>query len=126
MQTVQYEAYRTGKLDNARLQKYARDKAASGVVVTLAWYKERGLKVVGRPRITPEVTTVDLRGNPKTAVLSDCLDSSPSDTVYKTTGKSAVNKGSKEPDRRPITAKAVVVGERWLISEYTIDRTRTC
>ncbi|MGW7082887.1 hypothetical protein ACWGH2_05225 [Streptomyces sp. NPDC054871] len=126
MQTVQYEAYRTGKLDNARLQKYARDKAASGVVVTLDWYKQRGLKVVGEPHTAPEVTAVNLRGKSKAAVLSDCLDTRTSDTVYKATGKSALKKGSKEPDRRPVTAKTVAVGERWLISEYTIDRTQTC
>ncbi|GGV70828.1 hypothetical protein GCM10010277_82200 [Streptomyces longisporoflavus] len=96
------------------------------MLVTLDWYKQRGLKVVGEPRTAPGINSVDLHGKPKTAVLSDCLDSSPSDTVYKSTGKSAVIKGSQEPDRRPVTAKAAAVGDRWLISEYEVDRTRTC
>ena len=59
-------------------------------------------------------------------MLADCLDTRQSDTVFKATGKSAIKKGSKEPRRKPLTVKAVVVGERWLISEYTIDRSRSC
>ncbi|MCZ7458223.1 hypothetical protein [Streptomyces sp. WMMC940] len=126
MNEVSYGAFRTGKLDNAELQKYARDKAATGVVVSLNWYQERGLKVVGEPLHAPKVTAIDLKGVPKAAVLSDCLDTTKSDTVYKSTGKSAIRKDSKEPRRKPVTAKAVTVGDRWLISEYEIDRSRSC
>lgn len=123
---VRAKAYSSGKVDNAQLQRYARDKAASGVVVAVAWYEERGLKVVGKPQLKPEVTAVTLKGKPKTAVLSDCLDTSKSDTVYKKTGKSAIKKDAKEPRRKPVAAKAVAVGDRWLISEYNIDRSRSC
>ncbi|MFI2373163.1 hypothetical protein [Streptomyces sp. NPDC018833] len=126
LSAVRSEAYSTGKVDNAKLQEYARDKAASGVVVAVAWYEKRGLKVVGKPQLAPEVTAVNLEAKPRTAVLSDCLDTSKSDTVYKTTGKSAIKKDSKEPRRKPVTAKAVTVGDRWLISEYEIDRSRSC
>jgi hypothetical protein len=35
-------------------------------------------------------------------------------------------KGSAEPRREPVTAKAVTVGDRWLISEYAIDRPPSC
>ncbi|MFH8490937.1 hypothetical protein [Streptomyces longisporoflavus] len=125
MHTVETGVYRTGKLDNARLQKYARDKAVNGVVGTLDWYKQRGLKVVGEPRTAPGVNPVYVHGKTKTAILSDCRDSSMWDTAYKSTGNAAVTKGSKEPDRRPVTAKAGAVRNRWLISEYEIDRTRT-
>ncbi|MEU6003526.1 hypothetical protein ABZ837_37685 [Streptomyces sp. NPDC047197] len=123
---MQYEASRTGKLNNAELQKYARDKAASGVVVTLAWYEQQGLEVDSEPRIAPRVNSVALHGKSKTAVLSGCLANRASDTVYETTGKSALYKGSEEPDRGPVTARAVSVGDRWLNGEYTIDRTRPC
>ncbi|MEU6680983.1 hypothetical protein [Streptomyces sp. NPDC046925] len=123
---VRARAYSSGKVDNAKLQQYARDKAASGVVVAVAWYEERGLKVVGKPQLKPEVTQVSLKGKTKTAVVADCLDTRKSDTVYKKTGKSAIKKDAKEPRRKPVTAKAVAVGERWLISEYAIDRSRLC
>ncbi|MBT2418012.1 hypothetical protein J7F01_08865 [Streptomyces sp. ISL-22] len=120
------ESYRTGKVDQAELQKYARDKAATGVVVATAWYDEHGLKVVGEPGLAPEVTAVNLKAEPKTAVLSDCLDSTDWNTVYKSSGKSANKKDAKESRRKPVTAKAVTVGDRWLISEYEIDRSRSC
>ncbi|MFJ3826008.1 hypothetical protein [Streptomyces nodosus] len=126
MVRVQYATYRTGKLDNAELQTYARDKAASGVVVALHWYEQNGLKVVGDPGTEPKVTAINLKGESKTAVVSDCLDTSKTDTVYKSTGKSALRPNSTESRRKPVTAKAVTVGDRWLISEYEIDRSRSC
>lgn len=74
----------------------------------------------------PKVTALDLVGDPKTAVVSDCEDTSGSDTVYTATGKSAIPQDSTEPRRKPVTAKAMLVGDQWLISDYEVDRSRTC
>ncbi|MCY0929326.1 hypothetical protein OTB20_24625 [Streptomyces sp. H27-H1] len=126
LDSVTSKAFETGELDNAELQKYARDKAAVGVSMALAWYKQRGLKVIGRSAHDPKVTALDLVGDPKTAVVSDCHDTTGSDTVYTATGKSAIRQDSTEPRRKPVTAKAMLVGNQWLISDYDVDRSRTC
>ncbi|MFG2296147.1 hypothetical protein [Streptomyces sp. NPDC048603] len=124
--TVTSAAFQTGQLNDAELRKYARDKAHGGAIVSLEWLRERKLKVVGQDSISPRVTAIDLAGDPKTATVSDCRDTSGTDTVYKSTGESALKPDSKEPRRKPVTAKAVAVDGRWLISDYEIDRTRTC
>ncbi|MEN8649739.1 hypothetical protein ABCR94_03545 [Streptomyces sp. 21So2-11] len=121
------EAQRSGKVDQPRVQKYARDKAATEVTTMVYFNEKNGVLMKGKPRSDKlQVTALGMKADPRTATLSVCDDASDFLPVFKKNGKSALPKGSDEPARRPRSVKAVEVDGTWLISEFMTDRSRTC
>lgn len=105
------------------LAKYAGDAALAQERANLLQLAHAGIVVKGAPVLSPKVTNVAL-GAARAVTITDCLDVSDWQPVYKATGKSAAAPG--QPTRVLATAVARPYGDGWLIQQLTTDRSRPC
>ncbi|MFJ8073891.1 hypothetical protein ACIQ7Q_08150 [Streptomyces sp. NPDC096176] len=127
MWDAQVKAYSTGSMENARLGDYTTGEAAKNVISAFTYYNGRGLTFKGKPKVTPKVTAIDVKSDPYTATISDCVDTTDYVLVKRTSGKPVAV--AEDDNRRPWTATATTAkagGTEWRISDYTIDKDRTC
>ncbi|MFE4599357.1 hypothetical protein ACFRKE_00700 [Kitasatospora indigofera] len=124
MWAEQVKAYSTGTLVGVDLEKYAGDKALAGIKVTAVWLQDHNQVMKGAPKLSPEVTSIDMASSPRRATLTDCVDSTDLVAVDKTTGVPA--KVADDNRRHPQASVARVFNGQWLIMESTIDREKTC
>lgn len=117
------QVYATGDLTNPDLPKYAADKALAAIKVTGAYYQDHGMSVKGEPALAPKVTGVSFAKTPYTAAITDCVDSTHYTEFYKATGKAAPRSASR---RHVVTASVDFNGTSWIVSDFTIERDRTC
>ncbi|WP_406451545.1 hypothetical protein OG782_16215 [Streptomyces sp. NBC_00876] len=126
MWDAQVEAYSSGSMAKARLGDYTTGDAASMIINLFTYYNEHGLAFKGGPVTNPKVSAVNVGSEVDTATISDCVDMT-GVVVRRATGKPIAV--AKEDTRRPWTAKATTAksgGTEWRISDYTIDKDRTC
>lgn len=121
MWAAQVKAYSSGTLKGAGLEEAAGDKALSKIKVTALYYQEHGSIMKGEPELSPKVTSITAG---KQAQITDCIDSTHYVQVNKKTGKPI---GLIDVNRRHVaTYTARTLAGRWLITDFDIDRDRTC
>jgi hypothetical protein len=106
------------------LAKFATDKALAAEQATLVLYRQQGIVGQGTPRLSPRVVAVATAGPQPSAAISDCLDLTAVDAVYRSTGKSAIAPGQSR--RHTATAKATMYDGRWMIRELVANRKQPC
>ncbi len=74
------------------LSEYAVDKAAADLASSVRLFDEQGMELRGKPVLSPTVTEVT-SGDPATASITDCVDSTNWTPVFIATGKSALPPG---------------------------------
>lgn len=105
------------------LATYAVDKAAADVASSLVLFTQQGIEIRGEPVLSPAVTAVT-SGNPATASIRDCVDSTNWTPVFADTGASALPPG--QPTRVIVESTASTYAGRWVIRTSTVFRDRTC
>ncbi|HWS57848.1 MAG TPA: hypothetical protein VN257_04855 [Actinotalea sp.] len=112
-----------GSPEPSELQQYAVDKALGGVRDVARAYQENGIVSRGEPVLAPEVTAVELEGEPS-AVITDCVDVTNWQPVFESTGESAAAPG--QLNRQVSETQAIFYDDRWVMRETTIYRDRSC
>ncbi|MFE9968244.1 hypothetical protein [Streptomyces sp. NPDC005525] len=121
MWAAQVKAYSSGTLKGVGLEGVAGGKALSKVRVTALYYQEHGSVMKGEPELSPKVTAIS-KGSQ--AEITDCIDSTHYVQVNKKTGKRV---GLLDENRRHVaTYEARTIAGTWLITDFDIDRDRTC
>lgn len=115
----------TANYEDPDLRKYLGDPLLTTVQSDLQQMSKGGLVRTGQLGSTPEVTAVNVSGQPKTVTIGDCLDTSDWHTINKVTGASVDAPG--QPTRRKITAEAELYDDgRWLIHESSTIAGAVC
>ncbi|MFE4513602.1 hypothetical protein ACFRMQ_05275 [Kitasatospora sp. NPDC056783] len=121
---AQAEAYGRTDSDGFSLEAYSSGRALSDTLVGLRQLHDAKLVMTGSPRNSAVVKAVDLKADPRTAVIEDCVDVSGWRRVDAATG------AAKEPDRRIdrylATASLRWFQARWLIYDFKREVDRTC
>jgi len=118
------QVYTSGSLTNPDLAKYATDKALSNIKVTGAYYQDHGMTVQGEPSLAPRATSVSFAKKPYAVNITDCVDSTHYLEVYRATGKAVHSPAGSR--RHVVTAVVGFNGTSWIVSDFTIERDRTC
>ena len=105
------------------LSEYAVDKAAADLASSVMLFDEQGMELRGEPVLSPTVTEVT-SGDPATASITDCVDSTDWTPVFTATGKSALPPG--QPMRVVVESTASTYDGRWVIRTSTAFRDRKC
>lgn len=105
-----------------QLAKYATDEALAAEQATIVLYRQQGIVGRGEPKLRPVVVALNLQ--PGSATITDCLDLTGVDAVYRSTGESAI--APKQSRRHRATATAVRRDGRWVIRELVADRKQPC
>ncbi len=121
---AQTDAFSRSDSDGSQLQVYSTGKALSEALANLHQLHEAKLVMIGSPRNSPVVKTIDIKADPPTAVLSDCLDVTGWHQTDATTHE------TKAPQqgltRYGATVSLRKSGARWLIVEFEREVDRTC
>ena len=117
---AQVAAEAVANAHSADLAKYAGDKALAQERANLLQLARAGIVVRGAPLLDPRVSSA----SPTVVTITDCVDTTHWQPVYKATGKSAA--APNQPTRVLATALARPYADRWLIQELTTDRSRPC
>ncbi|MFB7947911.1 hypothetical protein ACFC6L_23695 [Kitasatospora phosalacinea] len=121
---VQVDVLGRSDSDGLALRQYATGAAFTDTAISHTQLHDAGLVMVGRPRTSPVLKSLDLQANPPTATIDDCLDVSDWHQADATT------KEIKDPQQRlsrfPATAVLKKYGNRWLIADFTREVTKTC
>ncbi|GLW68136.1 hypothetical protein Kpho02_04350 [Kitasatospora phosalacinea] len=121
---VQVEVLGRSDSDGVELRQYATGTAFTDTAISLTQLHDARLVMVGRPRTSPVLKSLDLQANPPTATIDDCLD------VSDWHQADAATKEIKDPQQRlsrfPATAVLKKYGNRWLIADFTREVTKTC
>ena len=129
-------AYRGYWAERVKAQARAVQGCAGGVGRRTRWTRPRrtsrrrwrcsrqqGIEVRGEPVLSPTVTSVT-DGDPATASITDCVDSTDWTPVFAATGESALPPG--QPTRVVVESTASTYAGRWVIRTSTAFRDRTC
>ncbi|MER6399663.1 hypothetical protein ACFWA9_12350 [Kitasatospora sp. NPDC059973] len=110
--------------DGSQLETYSSGKALADALVNLRQLHDAKLVMIGAPRNSPVVKSVDLKADPQAAVIEDCLD------VTDWHQADATTRAVKDPPRRLTRYIATVslrqFQTRWLIYEFKREVDRTC
>ncbi|MBV6697895.1 hypothetical protein [Kitasatospora aureofaciens] len=121
---AQTQAFGDKDSDGIGLETYSSGKALSDTLVGLRQLHDAKLVMTGAPRNSAVVTAVDLKADPRTAVIEDCLDVSDWHRV------DAATKAAREPvgrvNRYVATASLRWFQARWLIYDFKREADRTC
>ncbi|MET9611613.1 hypothetical protein [Kitasatospora indigofera] len=121
---AQTDAFGRSDSDASQLQELSTGKALSEAVANLHQLHEAKLVMIGSPRNSPVVKAIDLKADPQTAVVEDCLD------VADWHQADATTRATKDPQKRLTRYIATVSlrksGARWLIVEFKREVDRTC
>jgi hypothetical protein len=124
MWNAQVKVYSSGTLKGAELESVAADKALAKIKVTALYYQNHGTIMQGKPKLSPKVASISTGTDSDTATITDCIDSTDYVQVYKKTGKPV---GTVDSNRRHVaTYTARTIATKWLITDFDIDRDRTC
>nr|WP_230210856.1 hypothetical protein [Streptomyces kaniharaensis] len=121
---AQADAFGRTDSDGIALETYSSGKALADTLLGLRQLHDTKLVMAGAPRNSAAVTAVDLKADPRTAVIEDCLDVSDWRRV------DAVTKAEREPvgrvNRYVATASLRWFQARWLIYDFKREADRTC
>ncbi|MFJ5116334.1 MULTISPECIES: hypothetical protein [unclassified Kitasatospora] len=122
--TAQTEAFGRSDSDGSTLEAYSSGSALGGALVNLRQLHDAKMVMIGSPRNSPVVKTLDLTAAPQTAVIEDCLD------VTGWHQADATTRATKDPRERLTRYIATVslrkFDARWLIYEFKREVDRTC
>ncbi|MFG2842115.1 hypothetical protein ACGF12_02930 [Kitasatospora sp. NPDC048296] len=121
---AQAEAFGRTDSDGSALEAYSSGRALSDTLVGLRQLHDAKLVMTGTPRNSAVVKTIDLKADPQTAVIEDCVDLSDWHRV------DAVTRTAKEPadrlNRYVATASLRWFQAHWLIYDFKREVDRTC
>ncbi|MFD8595512.1 hypothetical protein ACFV1L_10965 [Kitasatospora sp. NPDC059646] len=121
---VRTEVFERSNSDGTALGQYATGPALSEALLSLAQLHDAKLVMTGRAKTSPVVRNLDLKANPPTATVEDCLD------VTDWHQADAATRQIKDPkprlSRYPATALLKKYGNRWLIADFTPEVAKTC
>ncbi|MEU8919853.1 hypothetical protein AB0D10_02810 [Kitasatospora sp. NPDC048545] len=121
---AQTEAFARTDSDGFTLESYSSGRALSDALVGLRQLHDAKLVMIGTPRNSAVVKAIDLKADPQTAVIEDCVDVSDWHRV------DAVTRAAKDPAQRlnryPATASLRWFQARWLIYDFKREVDRTC
>ncbi|MYQ39846.1 MULTISPECIES: secreted protein/lipoprotein [unclassified Streptomyces] len=118
------KAYRAASAEGADLKLYLTPSAWAAVEADLDRMNRERTQMRGDLRHDPEVTTLATAERPPTATVRDCVDPSAWQTLDTTTGWRLPPPAGR-PARYVATAR-LEHKERWTVTEYAEDRTRSC
>lgn len=121
MTAAETRTYAKGKPD-PKLERYAGNKALSGIRQTLLYYQDQGTVLRGKPQHAPKVIAV----SGSRATLADCVDTSHQVEVHKKSGKKVPAGHGSRRHYNTATAIKTDKSRRWVIWTADIDRDRTC
>ncbi|QBR04674.1 hypothetical protein D7Y56_01280 (plasmid) [Streptomyces sp. S501] len=126
MWVEQMKAYRVASPDGTKLDDFATLDALSAFERDLAHMKKNHTVIRGELGHQPEVTDLDVDAKLPTATVEDCIDLSKWQTLDTKT-----NKPIPLPTAQPLRYVATATVERWddnrwMVTEYQPDGTRTC
>ncbi|MFJ9967273.1 hypothetical protein [Streptomyces avermitilis] len=121
---AQVKAYAKASPVDTGLDKYAFDKALGKAESELVALKLNGNVIKGEPKLSPEVTAVNLDESPKKATITDCVDVTNWKLQKEKTGEE-VKLPKERLTRFVTTISARTVGDKWMIVE-TQQQDRTC
>ncbi|GGN61469.1 hypothetical protein GCM10012285_60430 [Streptomyces kronopolitis] len=124
MRTEQVKAYAKGKASGTKLEKYATDKALATVEGNLFRYRQGGIVFKGKPKSSAKVTALSLSDKPKTATVTECLDTTHWKPVVKSSGKEAAS--GNQPRRYTVTGTVRTIGKTWMVVGLTADKDHPC
>ncbi|MFJ3789846.1 hypothetical protein [Kitasatospora sp. NPDC090091] len=121
---TQVEDFGRTDSDGSRLEAFSSGKALSGSLVNLRQLHDAKLVMIGSPGNSPVLKSVDLKADPQTAVIEDCLD------VSGWHQADAATRAVKDPPKRLTRYIATVsvrkYQARWLVTEFKQEVDRTC
>ncbi|GAA2748217.1 hypothetical protein [Kitasatospora cinereorecta] len=121
---AQTDAFGRSDSDGSQLRELSSGQALSETLATLDELHRTKLVMTGAPRNSPVVRALDLKADPPTAVVEDCLDVSAwhqADSVSKT-----VKDPAQRYSRYVVTVGLRKADSRWLIVSYQREVGRTC
>lgn len=121
---AQTEEFGRTDSDGSRLQTYSSGTALRDSLVNLRQLRDAKLVMIGSPRNSPVVKTVDLKSDPQTAVIEDCLDVTGWHQADVTTH--AVKDPQQRLTRYLATVSLRKFQTRWLINEFKREVNRSC
>ncbi|MFD3959214.1 hypothetical protein ACFWRG_32720 [Micromonospora tulbaghiae] len=121
---AQVKAYAKASPVDTGLDKYAFDKALGKAESELVALRLNGNVIKGEPKLSPEVTAVNLDESPKKATITDCVDVTNWKLVKEKTGEE-VKLPKERLTRFVTTINARTVGDKWMIVE-TQQQDRSC
>ncbi|MET7296377.1 hypothetical protein ABZS79_30430 [Streptomyces griseoloalbus] len=121
---AQVKAYAKASPVDTGLDKYAFDEALGKAESELVALKLNGNVIKGEPKLSPEVTAINLDESPKKATITDCVDVTDWKLQEEKTGEE-VKLPKERLTRFVTTISARTVGDKWLIVE-TQQQDRTC
>ncbi|MFJ1702704.1 hypothetical protein [Kitasatospora sp. NPDC088346] len=121
---AQTETFGRADSDSSQLQVYSSGQALSQAVASLHQLHEAKLVMIGAPRNSPVLKSLDLTKDPQTAVIEDCLDVTGWHQADPATG------ATRDPRER-LSRYVATVGlrkadGRWLIVDFQREVGRTC
>ncbi|MFH8380392.1 hypothetical protein ACH4E7_05565 [Kitasatospora sp. NPDC018058] len=121
---AQSEVFGRTDSDGFTLQQYSSGRALSDTLVSLRQLHEAKVVMTGTPRNSAVVKAIDLKADPQTAVIEDCVDLSGWHRVDAVTG--AAKDPGQRLNRYVATASLRRFQAHWLIYEFTREVDRTC
>ncbi|MET8624155.1 hypothetical protein ABZW30_10445 [Kitasatospora sp. NPDC004669] len=121
---AQAEAFGRTDSDGTALEAYSSGRALTDTLVGLRQLHDAKLVMTGTPRNSAVVKAIDLKADPRTAVIEDCVDLSDWHRV------DAVTRAAKEPadrlNRYVATVSLRWFQAHWLIYDFKREVDRTC
>ncbi len=121
---AQVDALGRSDSDGSQLRAYSTGKALSEALANLHQVHEAKLVMVGSPRNSPVVKAIDLKADPQTAVVADCLDVTGWQQADAASG--AIKAPKQALTRYGATVSLRRSGARWLIVDFEREVDRTC
>ncbi|MFJ8621703.1 hypothetical protein ACIRD3_02500 [Kitasatospora sp. NPDC093550] len=121
---VQAELFGRSDSDGYALEQYSSGRALSDALSGLRQLHDAKVVMTGTPRNSPVVTSVDVKADPQTAVIEDCVDLTGWHRVDAVTG--AAKDPAQRLNRYVATASLRMFQAHWLIYEFKREVDRTC
>ncbi|WP_149030204.1 hypothetical protein [Kitasatospora sp. MBT66] len=124
MWAEQVKAFTSGSLKDVKLETFAGDKALADIKSAAVYYQDNNLVLKGEPKLSPEITALDLTGTSHRATIRDCVDTSSFLPYDKGTGQPAQ---LTDTNRRHVqTSTLRIYDGRWVVMESTLSKDQTC
>jgi hypothetical protein len=105
------------------LPRLAGDTALTDEQAFLVLLEREGVVYEGRPKLSPEITDRDAAPT-RAVTITDCVDASDWKSVRVATGEPAAAPG--QASRFYTVSRVERVGDVWLVTKVSTDRSRTC
>lgn len=116
------EAGETANHKSPKISRYATGNARTRIVAALLSYRDEGLVTKGRPKLSPEVTSMKPASRPSTVEISDCADS----TGWTTHKRGSGDQVDEPAGKRKITATVVLKDGDWKVKDFDAKEIGSC